>query len=128
MNSVWPSGAELTMYSAASWLLAPGLFSTTACWPNALLKRCARARPMMSVTPPAGAGDTMVMVLVGKVCADAGTAAPSRPSTSHATFLFFMPASSRAKLPTFRHDALDTETIRDLGFVSPKPIVRHALA
>ena len=65
MNSVWPSGGELTMYSAASWLLAPGLFSTTACWPQALLKRCASPRPMMSVTPPAGAGETMVMVLLG---------------------------------------------------------------
>ena len=79
MNSVWPSGGELTMYSAASWLLAPGLFSTTACWPQALVKRCASPRPMMSVTPPAGAGETMVMVLLGKLCADAGAAAPSSP-------------------------------------------------
>ena len=89
MNSVWPSGGELTMYSAASWLLAPGLFSTTACWPQALLKRCASPRPMMSVTPPAGAGETMVMVLLGKVCADAGAAAPSNPSASHAAIGFF---------------------------------------
>src|SRR3954452_22920062 len=107
MNSVWPSGAEMTMYLAASWLLGPGLFSTTACWPNALLKRCASARPMMSVTPPAGAGDTMVMVLLGKVCADAGMAAPSSPSTSHVTFVFFIAASSRPELPTFRHHALE---------------------
>ena len=53
------------MYSAASWLLAPGLFSTTACWPQDLEKRCANPRPMMSVTPPAGAGEMMVMVLLG---------------------------------------------------------------
>src|SRR6476660_9668132 len=107
MNSVWPSGGELTMYSAASWLFAPGLFSTTACWPQDLEKRCASARPMMSVTPPAGAGETMVMVLLGKLCADAGTTAPSVANTSHATFVFFMSASSRAELPTFRHDALE---------------------
>ena len=79
MNSVWPSGGELTMYSAAIWLLAPGLFSTTACWPQALLKRCASARPMMSVTPPAGAGETMVMVRLGKVCADAGRGRAEQP-------------------------------------------------
>src|SRR5260221_14635553 len=107
MNRVCPSGAELTMYSAASWLLAPGLFSTTACWPEALPKRCASARPMMSVTPPAGAGETMVMVLLGKACAHAGAAAPSIPSASHATFVFFISAPSQAELPTFRHHALD---------------------
>src|SRR6478752_6476531 len=90
MNKVWPSGGELTMYSAAIWLLAPGLFSTTACAPQALLKRCASARAMISVTPPAGAGETMVMVLLGKVCADAGATAPSRPSASPATHDFFM--------------------------------------
>ena len=107
MNSVWPSGGELTMYSAAIWLLAPGLFSTTACWPQALLKRCASARAMMSVTPPAGAGETMVMVLLGKVCADAGVRAeqPERQQCSHGFFHIGIPPG--AELPTFRHHALE---------------------
>src|SRR4029078_3618384 len=107
MNKVWPSGGELTMYSAAIWLLAPGLFSTTACAPQALLKRCASARAMMSVTPPAGAGETMVMVLLGKLWARAGDATLSRPSASNATKDFFISASSQAELPTFRHHALE---------------------
>src|SRR4029079_17501465 len=88
MNKVWPSGGELTMYSAAIWLFAPGLFSTTGCAPLALLKRCASARAMMSVTPPAGAGETMVMVLLGKFCADA--VPPDSPAASNAAMSFFM--------------------------------------
>ena len=89
MNRVWPSGGELTMYSAAIWLLAPGLFSTTACAPQALLKRCASARAMMSVTPPAGAGETMVMVRLGKVCADAGPRPRPEPGRQQCCHEFF---------------------------------------
>ena len=56
---------------------------------------------MMSVTPPAGAGYTMVMVLLGKVCADAGTAAPNIPSTSQATFIFFIAFLPGRSFPRF---------------------------
>ena len=65
MNSVWPSGADLVTYSAAIWLLAPGRFSTIACWPQASVKRCASMRPSASVTPPGAAGTTMVIGLTG---------------------------------------------------------------
>jgi hypothetical protein len=61
MNSVCPSAADFATYSAAIWLLAPGLFSTITCWPQASLKRCARVRPSESVTPPGAAGTMMVI-------------------------------------------------------------------
>src|SRR6185369_4273950 len=77
---------------------------------------------MMSVTPPAGAGDTMVMVLLGKVCAAAGTATPSVPSTSHTTCPLFMPVSSWAELPTFRHGALDSRWRGSLRLVDHEPL------
>src|SRR5665213_1481133 len=92
MNRVWPSAGELTTNSAAIWLLAPGLFSPTPWAPQALPKRSANARPMISVTPPAGAGDTMVMVLLGKVSAQAGAVATSAPNASNAAMSFFMSA------------------------------------
>jgi hypothetical protein len=37
-------------------LPAPGLFSTTKGWPNALEKCCASTRARMSVPPPGGEG------------------------------------------------------------------------
>ena len=51
--------------AAAIWLLAPGLFSTITCWPQASVKRCASVRPSASVTPPGAAGTTIVTGLVG---------------------------------------------------------------
>ena len=65
MNNVWPSGADFETYSAAIELLAPGRFSTTACWPHFSVNRCASWRASVSVTPPGEAGTTMVMVLEG---------------------------------------------------------------
>src|SRR5581483_11326119 len=90
MNRVWPSGFELTMNSAASWLLAPGLFSTTACWPQTLLKCWASPRAMMSVTPPAGAGEIRVIVRLGKAVSAAAEVAATRPSAMSAPSDFVM--------------------------------------
>jgi hypothetical protein len=39
---------------------APGTFSTTNCWPSALLKMSATIRPVMSAGPPAANGTTIV--------------------------------------------------------------------
>src|SRR5262245_19338523 len=58
-------GRGLVTYSAAIWLLAPGLFSTMTCWPQASVKRCASVRPSASVTPPGAAGTMIVTGLVG---------------------------------------------------------------
>src|SRR5580692_8690657 len=69
MNSVYPSPGWCITYSAATWLLAPGLFSTTVWAPQSALKCCARMRASISVTPPGDAGTMMVIGFDGKVCA-----------------------------------------------------------
>src|SRR3979411_447690 len=84
LNSVDPSGAVLATCSAASWLWAPGLFSTITCWPQASVRRCASTRPSASVTPPGAAGTTMVIGRAGQFCAEAVTAAPRQSAANKA--------------------------------------------
>ena len=62
---------------------APGLLSTTTCWPSATDSFWATWRPMMSVAPPAGKGMTRRMGLAaGQACAQAPEAAVARLSSS----------------------------------------------
>ena len=53
MNRVWPSAGERDTNSAAMLLPAPGLFSTTNCWPKLALNFCARRRAGVSAEAPA---------------------------------------------------------------------------
>src|SRR5262249_15860058 len=69
----------------------PPLFSITTCWPQASANRCPIARATTSLTPPAAAVTTMVMVLFGyAVCACAAVAAVSTLSESSAAVCFNM--------------------------------------
>ena len=60
-NTRLPIDTEGDTYSLATWLLAPGLFSTTVWVPQSALKCCARMRASISVTPPGDAGTMMVI-------------------------------------------------------------------
>ena len=62
---LWPSGAALPTIAAPMAWLAPPRFSTITCWPQAVIRRCAIRRAMVSLTPPGAAGTTMVMGLLG---------------------------------------------------------------
>src|SRR5438477_4760401 len=110
ISSVWPSDADRATYSAAIWLLAPALFSTIACWPQASVKRCASMRPSVSVTPPGGAGTTMLTVLLGNVCAAAGPVEPNASKTPRTKCQRAM-----AKLPLRRDAAWSGVFQRSMG-------------
>src|ERR1700675_2646704 len=53
---------------------APGLFSTTNCWPSPLLISAEKARATMEELPPGAKGTIRRIGLVGYVCAGAAAA------------------------------------------------------
>jgi hypothetical protein len=63
--SVWPSGAALATAEAPRICAPPPRFSMMICWPQASESFWPSARATTSVTPPAAAVTTMVIVLVG---------------------------------------------------------------
>ena len=70
---------------------APGLLSTTTCWPSATDSFWATWRPMMSVAPPAGKGITRRMGLAaGQAWAQAPEVAVARLSSSAKVWSSFM--------------------------------------
>src|SRR5688572_18826775 len=71
MSTVWPSAGERATTSVPMMVLAPGRFSTTTLWPNALPKGTDNARATTSFDPPAGNGTTSRTTLDGKGCAAA---------------------------------------------------------
>src|ERR1700752_4263744 len=62
ITSVWPSGADLAARSEPIVPPAPGLFSTTTCWPRPALSLGARMREIVSAVPPGG---KVAMSLIG---------------------------------------------------------------
>ena len=62
MNSVCPSFGARATASAASMLLLPGRFSTTAGWPNSCSKCFATSRATMSALEP-GPKPTMILTV-----------------------------------------------------------------
>ncbi len=54
---------------------APGMLSTTSCWPSSSDIRGVMMRPTTSIGPPAANGTTIVTGRAGQSCADAPTVA-----------------------------------------------------
>src|SRR5258706_144759 len=65
MYRVWPSGAERATNSDAILPPAPGLFSTTTCWPHISESRALRMRPMPPMPPPGENGTTRPTTQLG---------------------------------------------------------------
>src|SRR4029453_15103041 len=61
---------------------APGRFSTTTCWPSALVSWSAMTRAKMSVDWPGGKGTTILIGLAGQVCASTPDATDAAPTAS----------------------------------------------
>src|SRR2546423_6035493 len=77
-RSSCPSRAALFIDSMAMKPLAPGLFSTTTCFPQSLESFSAMRRMKIDGATPAECGMVIRTVRVGKDCAPAGPAASSR--------------------------------------------------
>src|SRR2546430_216929 len=60
---------------------APGLFSTTTCWPHISESRAPTMRPIESMPPPGVNGTTRRTKRVGQACANAGRSARLGAST-----------------------------------------------
>src|SRR5476651_2419826 len=65
-SRVWPSGGDLATSALPITPPAPDLLSTTTDWPQAACRCWPSSRPATSVVPPAAAGTTMRMGLVGR--------------------------------------------------------------
>ena len=80
-HRVCPSAGALATKSVPTTVPAPGLYSTSTVWPQAVCRCCCSERARMSIAPPGALGTISVTGLLGKVCALAGsvdkpTAAP----------------------------------------------------
>src|SRR5204863_8379616 len=71
---VKPSGGLFARLAMPSVPPAPGLFSTTNCWPLVSVSPCASARARMSLTPAGGHGTIILTGLAGYGCAVAAVA------------------------------------------------------
>src|SRR5215510_15510420 len=64
---------------------APGLFSTTTCWPHISESRAPTMRPIPSMPPPGVNGTTSLTKRVGQACGEVACAAAPRPPSADAS-------------------------------------------
>src|SRR5262245_20573112 len=64
---------------------APGLFSTTTCWPHISERRAPTMRPIPSMPPPGVNGTTSLTKRTGQACGKVAWAAAPRPPSADAS-------------------------------------------
>src|SRR5262249_41312082 len=64
---------------------APGLFSTTTCWPHISERRAPTMRPIPSMPPPGVNGTTSLTKRAGQACGKVACAAAPRPPSADAS-------------------------------------------
>src|SRR5439155_3339733 len=96
-----PSGDDLATASAATIVLAPGLFSTTTGCPQGAASLSASWRARMSMPPPGGQATTMRTGLAGQGSASAA----KQHSESKLPRLNFMAARWYLRLHVPQHEA-----------------------